>query len=36
MINGEQFVDLVVEHWETIPVEFQEKLGLKPDLVLAQ
>lgn len=36
LINGEQLVDLLVEHWGTIPVEFQEKLGLKPGLVLAQ
>jgi len=36
LINGEQLVDLLVEHWSTIPVEFQEKLGLKPGLVLAQ
>lgn len=35
LINGEQLVDLLVEHWDTIPVEFQEKLGLKPGLVLA-
>lgn len=35
LINGEQLVDLLVEHWATIPVEFQEKLGLKPGLVLA-
>lgn len=36
LINGEQLVDLLVEHWGTIPIEFQEKLGLKPGLVLAQ
>ncbi len=36
LINGEQLVDLLVEHWGTIPVDFQEKLGLKPGLVLAQ
>lgn len=36
LINGEQLVDLLVEHWGTIPAEFQEKLGLQPGLVLAQ
>lgn len=35
LINGEQLVDLLVEHWGTIPSDFQEKLGLKPGLVLA-
>lgn len=35
LINGRQFVDLLVEHWNDIPPEFRERLGLKPGLVLA-
>jgi hypothetical protein len=35
LINGRQLVDLLVEHWVDIPLEFQERLGLKPGLVLA-
>ncbi len=35
LINGRQLVDLLVEHWSAIPTEFQERLGLKPGLVLA-
>ncbi|MER9370191.1 restriction endonuclease [Mesorhizobium sp. M0518] len=35
LINGSQLVDLLVEHWSDIPVEFKERLGLKPGLVLA-
>jgi restriction system protein len=33
LINGRQLVDLLVEHWNDIPQEFQERLGLKPGLV---
>lgn len=35
LINGNQLVDLLTEHWEDIPEEFQKKLGLKIGLVLA-
>ena len=35
LINGNQLVDLLVEHWATIPIEFQERLGLKTWLVPA-
>lgn len=35
LVNGRQVVDLLVEHWNDIPVDFQERLGLKPGLVLA-
>lgn len=35
LINGEQLVDLLVEHWDFIPAEFQERLALKRGLVLA-
>lgn len=33
LINGRQLVDLLIEHWADIPMEFQERLGLKPGLV---
>lgn len=33
LINGRQLVDLLIEHWNDIPKEFQELLGLKPGLV---
>ncbi len=33
LINGRQLVDLLIEHWNDIPQEFQERLGLKPGLV---
>ncbi len=33
LINGRQLVDLLIEHWEDIPPEFRERLGLKPGLV---
>ncbi len=33
LINGQQLVDLLTEHWASIPLEFQERLGLKPGLV---
>ena len=33
LINGEQLVDILAEHWNDIPSEFQEKLDLKTGLV---
>jgi len=33
LVNGRQLVDLLVEHWEDIPEEFQSQLGLRPGLV---
>ncbi|MBL0349512.1 MAG: restriction endonuclease [Elusimicrobia bacterium] len=33
LVNGRQLVDLLIEHWEDIPSEFRERLGLKPGLV---
>jgi len=33
LINGRQLVDLMIEHWDSIP-EFHERLGLKRGLVL--
>lgn len=33
LVNGRQLVDLLVAHWNDIPVEFQERLGLRPGLV---
>jgi restriction system protein len=35
LVNGRQLVDLLIEHWEDIPPEFRERLGLKPGLVRA-
>ena len=35
LINGRQLVDLLVEHWDDIPAEFRERLGLKHGLVRA-
>ena len=35
LINGHQLVDLLVEHWDDIPMEFKEKLNLKRGLVVA-
>jgi len=35
LINGEQLVDLLTQHWQDIPSEFQDALGLKPILVPA-
>jgi len=35
LINGNQLVDILAEHWEDIPDEFKEKLNLKVGLVLA-
>ncbi len=34
LINGSQLVDLLIENWDSIPSAFQEKLGLKPGLIL--
>jgi len=34
LINGRQLVDLLVEHWDEIPQEFRERLGLRHGLVL--
>lgn len=33
LINGRQLTDLLVEHWDSIPAEFQERLDLKRGLV---
>jgi len=33
LINGEQLVDILAEHWNDIPLDFQEKLSLKVGLV---
>jgi predicted Mrr-cat superfamily restriction endonuclease len=33
LVNGRQLVDLLVEHWEDIPQEFRDRLGLRPGLV---
>lgn len=33
LVNGRQLVDLLVEHWDGIPQEFKDKLGLKLGLV---
>jgi hypothetical protein len=33
LINGEQLVDILAEHWNDIPEEFREKLGLQVGLV---
>jgi restriction system protein len=35
LVNGMQLVDLLVEHWNDIPEDFQIRLGLKPGLVRA-
>lgn len=35
LINGHQLVDLLVEHWDNIPAEFQDRLSLKRGLVLS-
>ena len=35
LINGRQLVDLLIEHWNDIPEEFRDRLGLKPGLVKA-
>lgn len=33
LVNGEQLVDILAEHWNDIPVEFRDKLSLKIGLV---
>ncbi len=33
LINGRQLVDLLVEHWDDIPAEFQDRLKLRQGLV---
>jgi restriction system protein len=33
LVNGRQLVDLLVEHWEDIPKEFRDRLGLRQGLV---
>ena len=35
LINGNQLVDILVEHWDDIPFEFRDKLNLKLGLVVA-
>ena len=35
LINGEQLVDLLTQHWQDIPDEYRDQLGLKPILVPA-
>lgn len=34
LVNGRQLVDLLIEHWNEIPAEFQQSMRLKPGLVL--
>lgn len=33
LVNGHQLVDLLVEHWDDIPEDFQQRLGLQRGLV---
>jgi len=33
LVNGQQLVDLLIEHWSKIPEEFKKLLALKPGLV---
>lgn len=33
LIDGHKLVDLLVEHWKSIPKDFRDKLGLEPGLV---
>jgi len=35
LINGNQLVDILVEHWDDIPFEFKDKLNLKLGLVVS-
>lgn len=35
LINGEQLVDILTKHWEDIPDEFKDKIGLKIGLVIS-
>ncbi len=34
LVSGPQLAGLLIEHWNDIPTEFQDRLGLKPGLVL--
>ena len=34
LINGEQLIDILAEHWNDIPTDFQDKLNLKVGLVI--
>ena len=34
-VNGRQLVDLLTEHWISIPEDFKDRLQLKPGLILA-
>jgi len=33
LVNGRQLVDLLIEHWDAIPEDFRNRLGLRPGLV---
>jgi len=35
LINGKQLVDLLVEHWVDLPLEFRDRLGLRIGLIKA-
>ena len=35
LINGKQLVDLLVEHWDDLPIEFRDRLGLRSGLIKA-
>lgn len=35
LIDGEKLVDILTEHWEDIPEDFKDKLGLKVGLVVS-
>jgi restriction system protein len=35
LINGKQLVDLLVEHWLDLPLEFRDRLGLRIGLIRA-
>jgi predicted Mrr-cat superfamily restriction endonuclease len=35
LINGKQLVDLLVEHWQDLPIEFRDRLGLRIGLIRA-
>ena len=35
LINGKQLVDLLVEHWQDLPTEFRDRLGLRIGLIRA-
>lgn len=34
LTNGDQLIDLLLDHWSKIPEDFQEQIGLRPGLVL--